>query len=93
MNVVHSNQKYSALDGYAVIDGDTATVMDDEGVVIQISTEEWETLREHLRFDDPVDYGRGETPMTGYQFRSFVELTRQTKELEARHERLKAALE
>jgi len=43
---------------------------------------------ESLRFDDTVDYKYGETPMTGYQFRACVELTREVKRLETKFERL-----
>ena len=50
--------------------------------------EEWETLREQFRLDDVVDYEIGETPMTGYQFRACVELSRKLKSLEAEKERL-----
>lgn len=53
-----------------------------------ISIEEWESARIALRFDDSVDYENGETPMTGVQFRSFIELTRDIKGLKAEKERL-----
>ena len=76
--------KLPALDGYTVIDGDTVSVVTDDDPAIQISAEEWKYLREHLRFDDAVDYERGETPMTGYRLRIFVELIRQRERLEGK---------
>jgi hypothetical protein len=80
--------KLSALDGCVVIDGDTVSIVADEETSIQVNMEEWKTLREELRLDDTVDYGRGETPLTVYQFNSFVELTRKIKILETEKERL-----
>jgi len=85
---MQSELKLSALEGYVIIDGDTASVMNDEGLVIQVSMEEWETLREQFRLDDVVDYEIGKTPMTGYQFRAGVELSRKLKSLEVEKERL-----
>jgi hypothetical protein len=73
--------KLSALAGHVVIDGDTVSVMNDDEVVIQLSMEEWEILREDFRLDDIVDYERGETPMTGFQFRMCVGLFREIKTL------------
>ena len=81
-----------ALDGYIVIDGDTISLMAGEDVIIQIGLEEWETLRETFRFDDVVDYERGETPMTAYQFCSVVEMSRKIKSLEAEKARLEAEI-
>ena len=80
--------KLSALDGYVVIDGDSVSIMDDENIVIQISREEWETLRASLRLDDVVDYKNGETPMTTFQFRSVIDLVRENERLKAEKERL-----
>lgn len=77
-----------ALEGYVVIESETVSVVNDEGDTVQVSIEEWEFMRKDLRFDDAVDYARGETPMTNYQFRSFVDLIRKMKRLEAEHERL-----
>ena len=82
----------SALDACVVIDGDTVSVTNDEGESVQVSAGEWETLREKWRFDDAVDYKSGETPMTVYQFRICVNLSRQVKSQETEIERLKAEI-
>jgi len=60
--------------------------------IIKISLEEWERLRESLRLDDLVDYERGETPMTGYQFLAYLEMYHEVKQLEAEKETLKTVL-
>lgn len=78
----------SALDGYVVVDGNNVSVMNDKDPAVQISLDEWETLREDFRLDDTVDYENGETPMTVFQFRSCVEVSRKLKNLEAEKERL-----
>ena len=80
--------KLSALDGYVVIDGDSVSIMEGKDIVIQVSYEEWETLRESLRLDDVVDYKNDETPMTPFQFRLFVDLVRENKKLKAEKEHL-----
>ena len=79
-----------ALDADVVIDGDTVTITNNDGETIQVSADEWKMLRKKWRFDNVVDYKSGETPMTLYQFRICVELTRQIKNQEAEIERLKA---
>ena len=83
--------KLPALAGYVVVDGDVVTVMSDKDeVVTKVSLEEWETLRKELRFDDTVDYESGESPLSNYQFCSFVEMICKIKALEAEKERLLA---
>jgi len=80
--------RLSALDGYVLIDDNNVSVMNDVDPAVQISVDEWETLREKYCFDDTVDYENGETPMTVFQFRSCVEMFRELKNLEAEKERL-----
>jgi len=89
---MHNKLKLSGLEGYVLIDGDIVSVMNDEGESIQVSADEWETLCLSLRFDDAVNYENGETPMTVYQLRSFIEMSHQVKNLEAEKERLKAEI-
>ncbi len=82
--------KLPALDGCVVIDGNTVSVIDDEGTGVTVSKEEWEYLRADLHFDDAVLYENGESPMTLYQFQSFLTLYRETERLEAENDRLNA---
>jgi len=80
--------KLSALDADVLIDGDTVIITSSGDTITQIGIGEWNTLRESLRFDDVVDYEAGETPMTGYQLRTFIELFREVKNLEAENKNL-----
>jgi len=80
--------RLSALDGYVLIDDDNVSVMNDVDSAVQISLDEWETLREKYRLDDTVNYKNGETPMTVFQFHSCVEMYRKLKNLEAEKEGL-----
>lgn len=79
-----------ALDGQVLLEGDSVSVMNGDELIIQVSFDEWVSLREQLRFDDTIDYARGETPMTAYQLRSCVELIRENKRLETEIQRLKS---
>jgi len=91
LNVLRETKlKLPALDADVTIDGDNVTIANGKGETIQINKEEWETLREKWRFDDVVDYERGETGMTLFQLRSCIEVSRRLKELEAEKERLLA---
>jgi len=78
----------SALDGYVLIDDNNVSVINDVDSAVRISLGEWETLRKKYRLDDTVDYEKGETPMTVFQFRSCVGIYRELKNLEAEKERL-----
>ena len=80
--------RLSALDGYVLIDDNNVFVMNDVDPAVQVSLDEWETLRDKFRLDDTVDYENGETPMTVFQFRSCVEMFRKLKNLEAEKEGL-----
>lgn len=84
-----SELKLPALEGREFIKNNTVSVISDDGAVIQVGIEEWKLLREKLRFDDSVDYERGETPMTHYQLQTFVELIRENTALEMEIKRLK----
>ena len=91
LNVLRETKlKLPALDADVTIDGDNITIANGKGETIQINKEEWETLREKWRFDDVVDYERGETGMTVFQLCSCIEVSRRLKELEAEKERLLA---
>ena len=85
-------QTHSALDGRVVINGDTVSVVNDEGSSVEVSLAEWETLKEDFRFDDTVDYEKGETPMTVFQFNSCVEIFRKLKNLELENVKLIAEI-
>ena len=81
-----------ALDADVVIDGDTVLVTSSDGTAIQLGIEEWETMRKAWLFDDIVDYKNGETPMTAYQFRVALELSRQVECIETLADRIKAEM-
>ena len=88
-----NNLSLPALNARIVFDGDSVSVISSDDMVVQVSAEEWEMLRGELRLNTAVDYEAGETPMTVYQFRSFVEVTRKLRNLEAEKARLGAEAE
>lgn len=81
-----------ALEGHVVITAENVSVMSGDELVIQLSVDEWESLRQDFRLDDDVDYERGETPMTSLQFQSCVEITRKIRSLEADNGQLRKEL-
>ncbi|MCL2579879.1 MAG: DUF1902 domain-containing protein [Oscillospiraceae bacterium] len=81
LNTTPNGLRLPALDACVTIDNDIVTVKSNDGKNIQLSLREWEELRKSLRFDDCVDYERGETPMTVYQLQIFINLTREIKGL------------
>jgi len=86
--LMQSKLRFSALDGYVLIDANNVSVMNDIEPAVQISLNEWETFRKELRLEDTVNYSNGETPMTVLQFRAYVEIFRELRNLEAEKEGL-----
>ena len=86
--IMENTIKLPALDADVRVADNMVHITFGDNSFFHISIEEWESARIALRFDDSVDYENGETPMTGLQFRSFIELTRDIKGLEAEKERL-----
>ena len=79
---MQSTFRLPALDADVVIDGGAVSITGDDDE-IRVGVEEWETLRETLRFDDIVDYKSGESPMTLFQLRIIMKLQQQCKRHEA----------